>query len=343
MKKYYLSKNYKEHNSAGNKAKIDIEDVIINLGYNNAGLPRTIHKNQLISFFYTLVSVIKSIFVLSRGDILFLQYPFKKYYAFVCKVAHWKKAKIITLIHDLGSFRRKKLTVEKEIYHLNNSDVLIVHNEKMKNWLLQYGYSRPMIYLEIFDFLSQTSPVRENTTPSRVIYKVAYAGALNFKKNKFLYSMDGIIHNWNFSLYGNGFDKNLINNKKKFFYNGFLSSDRLIESVDADFGLVWDGDSTNTCSGNFGEYLKLNNPHKTSLYIRCQLPIIIWKEAALATLVLEEKIGLCINSLDELDSILASLSPEMYSEMKQNTIRICERLSSGYYITQALRRAELML
>lgn len=47
---------------------------------------------------------------------------------------------------------------------------------------------------------------------------------------------------------------------------------------------VWDGDSVDTCAGNTGAYLRYNNPHKTSLYLACGMPVIVWKEAAIAAL-----------------------------------------------------------
>ena len=78
------------------------------------------------------------------------------------------------------------------------------------------------------------------------------------------------------------------------------------------------------------------NPHKTSLYIRCELPVIIWDQAALSDFVRSNGIGICISSLAELDTILSSLTPAQYAKMKQNTVEISKRLSQGYYITKAL-------
>ena len=90
------------------------------------------------------------------------------------------------------------------------------------------------------------------------------------------------------------------------------------------------------CTGDFGEYLKYNNPHKTSLYIRSELPVIIWEQAALADFVRANGIGLCVSSLAELDAVLSSVTPEQYVAMKQRTAEISRRLSQGYYIQKAL-------
>jgi hypothetical protein len=195
-----------------------------------------------------------------------------------------------------------------------------------------------MVCLEIFDYLSASENNKPYTLDGQPL-KVIYAGALSYKKNKYLYDLEDRISKWQFELYGSGFDENRITKKSHFKYNGFVPSDRLIEQADAHFGLVWDGDSISTCSGNFGEYLRLNKPHKASLYIRCNLPLIVWKECALATFVTENKIGISIRSLTELDTVLPAISAESYKEMKENVKRINKQVSTGYYISKALNEA----
>lgn len=120
---------------------------------------------------------------------------------------------------------------------------------------------------------------------------------------------------------------------------GFVKSDDLIATTQGDFGLVWDGFSASACTGNFGEYLQYNNPHKTSLYIRCELPVIIWKKAALADFVQNNGIGICIDSLEDLEGILNSLSEKQYLEMKEKTAQIGKLLSEGEFAKKALLEA----
>ena len=82
--------------------------------FRNVVLKQTRYRNVIVAFCCTLFSVLKSILCLRKGDVLVLQYPLKKYYAFVCNMAHLRGCKVVTLIHDLGSFRRKKLTIPQE-------------------------------------------------------------------------------------------------------------------------------------------------------------------------------------------------------------------------------------
>lgn len=333
----YLSRNYKGLSSAGNKAKTDIERIMEEMSFRNVGLKQTTYTNEVLSFFATLAGVLKSPFCLHKGDKLVLQYPLKKYFTFVCNMAHLRGAKVIVLIHDLGSFRRKALTVEQEIKRLNHADYVIAHNEKMKKWLEDNGYKAKLGVLGIFDYLSETK-----ATPKSDIkkpYSVLYAGALNLRKNTFLYEVGEYIQSFSFNLYGNGFEIDKAKGKEHFKYMGFVKSDELIATARGDFGLVWDGFSTSTCTGSFGEYLQYNNPHKTSLYIRCELPVIIWSKAALADFVRENGIGICIDSLEDLEGILNSLSEEQYMKMKEKTVQAGRLLSKGYFTRKILQEA----
>ncbi len=333
----YLSKSYKEVNSAGSKAKMDIERIMEDLGFRNVGLRQALFSNAVIAYFYTLFSVLKGIFCLHKDDVLVLQYPLKKYYSFICNAAHWKGCKVITVIHDLGSFRRKRLTVEQEIARLNHSDYVIAHNKKMKGWLENHGCKALLGTLGIFDYLSST--MASAPEPSET-FRVLYAGGLSLRKNAFLYEVGKYIHSsCRFSLYGNGFELENAAGKEFFDYMGFVSSDDLIAGAQGDFGLVWDGASVSSCTGDFGEYLQYNNPHKTSLYIRCNLPVIIWNKAALADFVRENGVGLCLDSLEDLDATLAALTPEQYQTMKRNVVAVSDRLAGGGFFTQAVMDA----
>ena len=334
MKKTYLSRNYRNINSAGGKAKTDIEKIICATGYKNISFELSLHKNKIVDFTRNFGGVIKCIFSMPRKGVVFLQYPMKKYYKFICGIAHLKNTKVVTVIHDLGTFRRQKLNATKEINRLNNSDYIIAQNPSMYHWLKTNGYNKGLGVLEIFDYLSDTENVSsEYPATSLKKYVVNYAGALAKRKNSFLYEMNPFVNSFEFQLYGSGFTGST--QSPNFKYNGFMSSDEFISTMNGDFGLVWDGDSLDTCSGNFGVYLKYNTPHKISFYIRSHLPVIIWKEAAMAAFIEKEELGFTISSLKELDDILADFPIEKYNRMKRNVITISKKLKEGHFISKA--------
>lgn len=336
----FISRNYYNLTTAGNKAKADNEDTLTEMGAVNLGLHRTVINSKIVAFFLDLFGIIRTCFLLKKGDILFLQYPVKKYFTFLCKVARWKGAKTVSLIHDIGSIRTHRLSPQQEINRLSNSDYIIASNERMVEWLKSHGMRKPMGSLGIFDyrapFFNQTSPTNPVKDEAEPNIKIVYAGALHVKKNPFLIQLSQKLTTWNLIIYGNkkglsGWEEN-----PHVIHKGFALSDEFIRSVEADFGLVWDGDSLETCSGVFGEYLRWNSPHKVSFYLRAGLPVIIWKEAAVTPILEKEGVCIAITTLQELEEKLKELTSDDIAKLKQNAKRLAERLNQGYFLRQAL-------
>lgn len=315
-----------------NKAKSDIDEICRRSGYVNLAT-HDFGSGGVGRFLTKLVAVARIPFTMRRGDRLFLQYPMKKFFHLACRLAHLRGAYTIAVVHDLGAFRRHKLSAEQENRRLSSTDFLIVHNPTMLRYLVGHGYHGGLHSLQIFDYLSPCTPGMYPAPHSP--WRVVYAGNLGHRRNEFLYNMDGIIHGWQFDLYGRGFEPELCH-CAEVVYHGFIGSDDFIAGIKADFGLVWDGDSTGSCSGAWGEYLKINDPHKTSFYLRAGLPVIVWSQAAMAPFILHEKVGIAVDSLGDIDKTLGSLSAADYSMLRHNAAAMGMRLAEGYYIKQGL-------
>lgn len=231
-----------------------MENILISLGATNLGLQRTFYKSHIIAFFLNLCGIIKASLLLSPNDRLVLQYPLKKYYTWICRIAHLRNAKVITLVHDLGSFRRRKLTIPQEIKRLSNTDYIIALNSSMKKWLEEHGCQQSIGTLDIWDYLS--NQISQSQHQKETKYRIIYAGTLNLRKNTFLVHFPQYINSFDLALYGNGNNLHGIDSLPHISYHGFIKSDELIASVQADFGLVWDGESLDGCTGSWGEYLK---------------------------------------------------------------------------------------
>ena len=226
----YISRNYYNLTSAGNKAKTDNEDTLDEMGAVNLGLHRTVRNSKIIAFFLDLAGILRACLLLQKGDTLFLQYPVKKYFSFLCKIARMKGAKTVSLIHDLGSFRRKKLTVEKEISRLSHSDYIIASNENMKKWLKEHGMQKPVGALGLFDYHS-ASTCQEKAS-DRKQPKVVYAGALSMKKNSFLVELSKTLTNWQLLVCGNKEGLQGLKENPLITYQGFVPSEDFIKSID---------------------------------------------------------------------------------------------------------------
>lgn len=329
--------NYYIEISTVNKAKQDIDEICRQEGYCN--LTRcNLGKGGVARFMTKLLSVAGIAVKLKKGDTLFLQYPMKKFYFIACSLAHLKGAKVVTVIHDLGAFRRHKLTPEQENRRLSKTDFLIVHNPTMRDYLLRHGYRGGIHCLQIFDYLAPT-PVKTADGGPGTPWRIVYAGNLARWRNDFLYRLDKLSDGWQMDLYGKGFNEEDAANAR-LRYHGFMASDDFIAKVNADFGLVWDGSSTEECTGDWGEYLRINDPHKTSFYLRAGIPVIVWNQAAMAPFIEKEKIGLVINSINELSEVLALLKPDDYAAMRRNAVAMGRRLADGYYVKQGMKAAQ---
>ena len=109
--------------------------------------------------------------------------------------------------------------------------------------------------------------------------------------------------------------------------------------LDGQFGIVWDGNSIDSCEGASGNYLRYNNPHKLSLYMAAGIPVITWHEAAIADFVKKHAVGITVRSLRELPEALKAISDKQYEEMKSSILQIQEQVISGYYFNRAIDAA----
>ena len=120
-------------------------------------------------------------------------------------------------------------------------------------------------------------------------------------------------------------------------YCGQYTPEQLPQVLRGGFGLVWDGDEIQSCSGVYGSYLRYNNPHKTSLYLACGLPVIVWDQSAIAEYVVEHHLGLAVRSLEELPRRLQRMDRAEYAALCQGAAEMGERLRRGDMLRRALR------
>ena len=208
----------------------------------------------------------------------------------------------------------------------------------MRDYLIEHGFKGGIHCLQIFDYLSPSTPHPSPLTHHPSPWHIVYAGNLARWRNEFLYQLEPVMQGWEMDLYGKGFDDSS-SPVAGLHYHGFIASDDFIAQADADFGLVWDGDSLNECTGDWGEYLRINDPHKTSFYLRAGIPVIVWSQAAMAPFIREQQVGIVVDGLQQIGERLAALSADDYRLMRQNAQAMSNRLNDGYYIKQGMKAA----
>ena len=278
---------------------------------------------------------------LRQGDVLVIQFPTSAHTLLFPRVMNHLAAlgvRVVLLIHDLDSLRPGVPTEEsffgnirvnrEEDYAVAHADVVIAHNPKMANLITQKYCRKPgtVVSLGIFDYLI---PHFRKDSESSNDGAVVIAGNLSPRKAGYLSALPQGVH---FNLYGLGFEGN--DSDGVSYYGAFLP-EVLPCVMTGGYGLVWDGDSPSTCSGA-GAYLTINDPHKTSLYLAGGLPVITWKDAAIADFIQTEGCGIVVAGLEDIQDSLAAVSKEQYDQMSANVAHVGARLRDGFYTRQAM-------
>ena len=277
---------------------------------------------------------------------IFIQYGFSTESMFsVVRKLKRNNNRIILLIHDLDSLRldgegssvasayiRKLHRNEKEL--LRNTDVVIAHSEPMEKELRKLGFNGTTETLRFFDYLNGYE-AEQNTTDIKNKINIVFAG--NLEKSLFvkkLYTLE-TYPNLRYHLYGK--HTNDIPTNESVIYKGCFQNDNIAD-IDGTWGLVWDGESVDTCKGNFGEYLKINAPFKFSLYLAKGLPVIVWKASAMAKYVEEYGLGITVNSLNDIYPTIQKLSTSQIEQIKENVNKYSAFVKKGEMLSCVLQK-----
>ena len=343
MKRYIITTEQENALYAGPKARRDAEAIALRAGYQGIEFEGPLTAQGSISGGISLlIRSLRNWRKLERSAnadsvvlIQFPLYPIKTAYVIHRRMQRIKRKRgirFIALIHDLDSVRGLfgKAGVYNDTRVLPLFDVVICHNTAMKGYLVNRGLpERKIVTLGIFDYLTEAK-----CNPHHSDDGLAFAGNLNPEKSRFLEKMNSgqnsVLH-----LYGNGAS----HFPERAVYHGAFSPDELPGKLEGAFGLVWDGESTDGCSGLSGEYMRYNNPHKLSLYLASGMPVIIWNRAALAEFVKRKGIGLTVGNLKEIR--LADVKD--YDEMLENAAKLGRDIRAGKHLQAALSRAEDIL
>lgn len=347
--RYYLKEEFLHDNNvknAGNKARNDVEVIFNRLGY--APLKVRVEDwykmNVLNAQIHKYRALLRAFKRLKKNDAIVIQFPLLHHSLFINSLLKSLKNRgvnIYLLIHDLETLRfvndktlpfrmrlRMKL-MESDTFHSVTG--IIAHNPIMKSVLVDKGVEADKIVsLGIFDYLIPNFQEKTGLTKNQPII---VAGNLAQEKAGYLYSLP---EEPAYNLYGVGFDESRALANETYF--GSFLPDELPAALEGGFGLVWDGDSAETCSGVFGEYLRYNNSHKASLYLAAGFPVVVWEESALAHFVIDKQCGLVVSSLSDLKENLDTLSEEQYKEMLENAKQIGSKLRQGQYLRTALSK-----
>ena len=347
--KYFLKEEFLKDSgarNAGNKARNDVEEIVKREGYQPLLLTvedwyqmGTVKAQQ-----HKAKALAQAFSQLKSGDQLLIQFPMLHHSFFTTRLVRKiqrRGVQVYFIIHDLEALRYANLDTvplkHKIRVHLQESSLLkvadgvIAHNPIMKSVLVEKGIpEHKLVSLEIFDYLIPNYQEKDGQSKDQPII---VAGNLAQEKAGYLYQLPARPA---YNLYGIGFDESRALENEAYF--GSFLPDELPAALEGGFGLVWDGDSAETCSGVFGEYLRYNNSHKASLYLASGFPLVVWKQSALSHFVLEKNCGVAVESLHDLKNTIENLSDADYQELVANAKNIGKKIRDGFYLTSALKK-----
>lgn len=341
--------------NAGSKARNDVDEILVKEGYKPLVIDTPIYItkgiiHKIIRHFEKYHLWKSCLNDLCAGDIVVIQLPIRNHTVLFSRVLSNLKKKgviVIGIIHDLESLRfalaedtfalSKMALKHEDRSMLDKFSHLIVHNEYMKE-AIHSSLHIPkslMTSLDIFDYLSTCRSPEIHSLKDPIVI----AGNLSAKKSGYVYHLPA---DERFELFGANLDTSVKLNQN-ITYKGVFAPEDLPAVLNGSFGLVWDGPSTETCEGVFGNYLRINNPHKASLYLVSGLPLIVWSKSAMADFVIKNNCGFCVETCNDISSVINEMSDAAYTDMLDSVGKIRKKLLDGEYTRQTLKNAEQII
>lgn len=347
MRLFQIVEVTEQFNHAGTKAVADIATVAERLGFKRINVSMDTSRPGALGKIHRQWGYYRdwnaAYGEIPKGSVVLLQHPFHHKQltreGTLRRLKQEKEVKFISVVHDveeLRAFRFDAYYAGEFDTMIGLADSLIVHNDKMAGWFAQRGMpENKLVNLRIFDYIQDIGG--KNARPASFSKSITVAGNLDTVKCGYIRDLKEL-PDIKVNLYGPNFDEGM-RPCGNIIYNGSFPADEIPSKLNEGFGLVWDGDSIDTCTGPLGRYLRYNNPHKLSLYLSSGIPVVIWKEAAAADFVRRNGVGICVDSVRDLESELPRLGDEEYRGYVDAVRRVGELLRKGYYAENAIKKA----
>lgn len=352
----YITKKLdaKDEKNAGAKAPKDIYSLNKKMGWKEIELKMPCPENGKIKYMInSFFSYILQWHKVPHENIESILYQYPMYLGMIGTLVTKKMIQkfnkkyhipTIILINDLEYLRykedikrseqHKQRLLKMDLMLIQAATVTICHNNSMKKFLIEKGIDeKKIVVLSIFDYLCEKNKKEEKNIEA----DIAIAGNLKKNKSAYIYKLAEANPKVKINVYGVGFEKQ--SKLKNLNYKGSYTPEKLPNELNAKFGIVWDGTEITSCTGTFGQYLKYNNPHKFSLYMASGIPVITWKQAAIAEFIKDNNVGILVDDLCDISSVLDSISEAEYEEMRENTKKIRDKVTKGFYYCNAIQKS----
>jgi hypothetical protein len=333
--KFYVRQGHRTGNPKDplQKAASDLFGILEAAGYrslNSLSLPGRLGK--LADIALRLLNIVLRV---RRGCVVVFNLPAN--YRFMQAVHLLKRLigfKLVVHCYDMESLRYSTpmQLSPRERQTMNGCDVVLTPSANSEAILRPLGVTAACIPVQVWDYLHP-----QDVTCPQGDGRVAFAG--NPRKAAFLSELGEL--RTAFTVWAQDYQTPHPNVQA---LGVAALPENLAQLARSGWGLVWDGESIDgERLGPLGQYTRVMTTHKGGLYLAAGLPLIVWSQGGMAPFVRDNRIGICVDSLRELDHILPALSAEDCAQFRRNAGELAGRIRTGYFLTQALRRAEALL
>lgn len=332
MADYYIKFGISNKPNAGSKAMRDIMDLLESKSWRRMpALP--VNAPKLLKLLDIPILVFHLVFKLSKGSKIMYFLPSNHFrIRLINRLRPLGAYRSVCFINDIDSMRMDKSPdyCRRERQSLVSADIIIAPNENSTQILRRkFGCSGRIESIGIWDYL----------LPEPVCTQSSYNGLIAFSGNLVKSTFIGHLGSLPLTFRAWGAKPVGVELPENVEYMGMGLPDEMPEMVSScSWGLVWEGDSIETCSGRWGEYSSFCNHHKAGLYLASGLPIIVWSGGGAARFVKHYECGIVIDSLNQLAEILSSVSEDDYSRIKSRIAPVQEKIRRGGFFLDALER-----
>ena len=266
-----------------------------------------------------------------HGDIIFIQSPswngLRYDLRFVRKLRAYSNIKIVMLIHDvipLG-FNSGEANLRATIEIYNYADLIIAPSQAMLDLLNQYGLSvKKQMVQQLWDY-----PISFEPSTPQFQKRLFFTG----NPNRFPF-----LNEWNgqtqITLYT---DADFIVSTQNITTRKYQKEEHLMMQLsEGGYGLVWSSNEANN-------YYRLLQPYKVANYLAAGIPVIMQRGLVPEHIILQNKLGYVVDTLEEADAIVQTVTPDQYHLMTQHISEFNMLIRNGWFTKKMLSDAVMYL
>lgn len=265
------------------------------------------------------------------NDIVFFQSPTWNYLRYdirlVRKLKSYHNLKLVIFVHDITpvmfNFDENHIRLAVEIY--NHADLIIAASEMALELLRKYGLNvKKQMVQSMWDY-----PIDYDLNTPKLEKRLFFSGT----PERFPF-----INSWNYKtpmvLYRNMKSDNPDLNIE---VRGYQQETQFLLGLsEGGYGLVW-------TSGEANDYYKMLQPYKVATFLAAGIPIIMQKGLVPEKIILENRVGFVVDSLEEADAIVQNTTETEYNEMVNRISEFNFLVKGGWFTRKMLTDAVMWL